>query len=162
MLIHCHPFARNIYRLSSLNCARIYNESLANPNAYILNNPLAFVSVHPSEDHCTAPDWHWSLFLKKEDVLDSFFLYSLLLDAVERVTCLKLGGDGKNQRTRLDPVLRTRNKHTEGIGQEAYTHACDLCFFLFEDLNGNLCKLNVSNHCIGTYIPNSQTLVRSL
>lgn len=73
-----------------------------------------------------------------------------------------LSGDGKLQRTRLDPALRTRNKHTEGIGQEAYTHACDLCFFLFEDSNGNLCKLKVSNQCICTYIRNSQTLVRGL
>lgn len=132
--------AFSMHRLSALNCARIYNEALANVNAYILNNRLAFASIYSSTER-VAPTWPWPLQLRNEDVLNSFFLYSLLLDTAERRTCLILGDDVQNARLRLEPALSARNKRMEGIGQEAYTHACDLCYIIIQGEDGNLCKL---------------------
>lgn len=121
-----------------MNCARIYNCSLATPHARILNNKLAFASVY----HTFAfppPLWPSSLVLRDKDVLNGFFIYSLLLDKAERGSCLFLGHDILSQKHRLGPALSERNKCMEGIGQECYNHACDLCFFVIDDEHGNHC-----------------------
>ncbi|KAK7012469.1 hypothetical protein R3P38DRAFT_2790720 [Favolaschia claudopus] len=80
----------------------------------------------------------WNLDMRAEDVLNGFFLYSLLLEKAERRSILVLAHDESTQKGRLGPALAERNKAMEGIGQEAYPHACDLCFFVFEDGDGNL------------------------
>lgn len=46
--------------------------------------------------------------------------------------------DEATQGDRLQPALAERNKAMEGIGQEHYAHACDVCFVVFEDDDGNL------------------------
>jgi len=69
--------------------------------------------------------------------MNAFFLYSLLLDKAERGSVLLLNHNLKF-RERLMPALAERNKQMEGIGQESYTHACDLCYIVFRDDNGNL------------------------
>jgi hypothetical protein len=46
--------------------------------------------------------------------------------------------DEATHNDRLIPALAERNKGTEGIGQEAYPHAFDLCFFVFEAKDGSL------------------------
>ncbi|KAJ7168385.1 hypothetical protein C8R43DRAFT_822857, partial [Mycena crocata] len=75
--------------LSATNWARIYNCALADPNARIANNKLAFASV--------------------DDVSNGFFLYSLLLEKSERGGVLLLPHDEADQKDRLQPVLAERN-----------------------------------------------------
>lgn len=58
-----------------------------------------------------------------------FLLYSLLLEKAERRGGLVLPHDEASHKDRLIPALAEQNKAMEGIGQEAYPHACDLCFF---------------------------------
>ncbi|KAG2743488.1 hypothetical protein P692DRAFT_201886487 [Suillus brevipes Sb2] len=50
----------------------------------------------------------------------------------EHNSCLVLPHD-EQQRIRIDVALSERNKEMEGIGQEAYPHACDLCFIVIGD-----------------------------
>ncbi|KIK77677.1 hypothetical protein PAXRUDRAFT_17338 [Paxillus rubicundulus Ve08.2h10] len=68
--------------LSSMTCAWIYNTALWNVDSYILSNPLAFSSVidQYKEDTVT---WPCLLQMHDEDVLNGFFIYSLLLDKAE-------------------------------------------------------------------------------
>lgn len=115
-----------------MNCARIYNLSMADCHAYIVNNKQAFANSWTR--HCPPrPQWQTSFSLRQEDVLNGFFLYSLLLDKAERNTLLILSHDGRSQKLRLEPALAERNALMEGIGQESYTHACNLCCIMFED-----------------------------
>ncbi|KAK7001157.1 hypothetical protein R3P38DRAFT_3612695 [Favolaschia claudopus] len=101
--------------LSSSNWARIYNIALARTESHVLNNKIVFASQVQSSTRPN-PDG-WNLDMRAEDVLNGFFLYSLLLEKAERRSILK---------GRLGPALAERNKAMEGIGQEAYPHACDL------------------------------------
>lgn len=120
-----------------MNCARIYNMALANPYAYIANNPRAYSGViHQYEKHPMS--WQTTFEMPDKHVTNGFFLYSLLLDRAERGVILQLQHDEASQRDRLQPVLYERNKLTEGIGQELYTHACDLCFVVFNDGAGKI------------------------
>lgn len=72
-------------------------------------------------------DWP-SEQLRAEDALNGFFLYSLLLHKAEHQHYLVLSHDVQSQRYRLEPALEERNKSMEGIGQEYWAHACDICF----------------------------------
>jgi len=118
-----------------MNCARIYNTALRNVDSYILNNPLAFSSVIDQYEEDTVT-WPCLLQMRDEDVLNGFFIYSLLLDKAERRAQLILSHDTQ-QRLRIDAALISRNKDMEGIGQEAYPHACDKCFVVLEDISGS-------------------------
>lgn len=121
-----------------MNCARIYNCSLASPHAYINNNKLAYRSTYTFQRH-EQPTWSWALTLRDEDVANGFYIYSLLLDKAECGSCLVLDHDVANQRLRLGPALAERNKRMEGIGQESYNHACDLCYFVYRGDDDKLC-----------------------
>lgn len=120
-----------------MNCARIYNTALANPYAYIANNPRAYSGViRKYEKHPTS--WQTTFEMPDKHVTNGFFLYSLLLDRAERGLILQLQHDEASQKDRLQPALHGRNKLMEGIGQELYTHACDLCFVVFNDGAGKI------------------------
>ncbi|KAK6984438.1 hypothetical protein R3P38DRAFT_3231659 [Favolaschia claudopus] len=135
--------------LSSSNWARIYNAALARTDSHILNNKIAFASqIQPPTR--PIPDG-WNLEVRPEDVLNGLFLYSLLLDKAERRSILILPHDESTQKGRLGLAIAERNKAMEGIGQEAYPHAYNLCFFVFEDENGNLMKIQTV-HCDGDTI----------
>ncbi|EDR03022.1 uncharacterized protein LACBIDRAFT_331992 [Laccaria bicolor S238N-H82] len=129
--------------LSSSNCARIYNTSLRVPHAHILNNKLAFQSNYHRYEKANV-DWQTSLSLQDVDVLNGFFLYSLLLEKAERRTILQLPHNESSQKDRLAPALQERNHLIEGIGQEQYPHACNLCFIVFKDKSGKLMKMQAA------------------
>ncbi|KAF8158569.1 hypothetical protein B0H34DRAFT_656485 [Crassisporium funariophilum] len=131
--------------LSSMNCARIYNQSIGHLHAVLLNNPQAFpaglyvrYSDNSGSHMQTLPD------LQDKDILNGFFLYSLLLDHAELGTVLHLEHNAPSHKDRLKPALEEQNKRMEGIGQEEYTHACDLCFIVFVDEQGQLMKLQAA------------------
>lgn len=131
-------FTHEYTRLSSMNCARIYNQSIGILHAEVTNNPLA----HPGKLHrplyALDFDWQTSLHLQDTDVLNGFFLFSLLLDRAEQKTILYFEHDAPSQKDRLKPALQERNVRMEGFGQEEYTHACDLCYIVFLDEDGRL------------------------
>lgn len=77
--------------------------------------------------------WAVSLELQGDHALNGFFLYSLLLDKAERDEALILSNTEASQRDRLKEALSERNKRMEGVGQENYAHACDLCFVVYKD-----------------------------
>ncbi|KAG1720182.1 hypothetical protein EDB19DRAFT_1930573 [Suillus lakei] len=124
-------------RMSSMNCARVYNYALAQRHAlYISNNRRAFDATLPrafDEEF----SWQYTLRMCDTDVLNGFFIYSLLLEKAEHSSCLVLPHD-EQQRIRIDVALSERNKEMEGIGQEAYPHACDLCFIVIGDDDSKL------------------------
>ena len=109
--------------------------SLAQTRAHILNNKLAHLGTFSASDHGN-PAWAVSLDLRGEYVLNGFFLYSILLDKAERKEHIILSTTEASQRDRLKEVLAERNKRVEGVGQEEYGHACDLCFVVFDDEQG--------------------------
>ncbi|KAJ7122670.1 hypothetical protein C8R43DRAFT_1136083 [Mycena crocata] len=74
--------------------------------------------------------------------MNGFFLYSLLLDKAEHDGILMLPHDEASQSDRLQPALAERNSTMEGTGQECYTHACDLCFAIVENAQGQLMKIH--------------------
>ena len=116
-----------MFRLSSLNCARIYNLGLSTPFAYIRNNERAFAATSAGDD---VPRNLNPTLLRSTDVLNGFFIYSLLLHKAEQGGFLILPHDFDQDR--LNVALMERNKEMEGIGQEAYPHACDLCYVVVE------------------------------
>ncbi|KAF9537886.1 hypothetical protein CPC08DRAFT_824680 [Agrocybe pediades] len=128
--------------LSSRNLARLYNFSLANVDSVLINNERAFgpycVRESPLQRY-----WQTSLKLQEEHVMNGFFLYSLLLEKAERHAILALPHQGL-LRDRLQIALSERNKQMEGVGQESYTHACDLCYIIFQDDNGRYMKLQAA------------------
>ncbi|KAI6012337.1 hypothetical protein EDC04DRAFT_2956638, partial [Pisolithus marmoratus] len=130
-----------MHQLSSMNCTCIYNVALAHPNAYILNNRLAFAIAQGTED--VGKSWPCSLQMQDEDVLNGFFIYSLLLDKAEKQSQLVLIHDSL-QHTRIDAALIVRNKEMEGIGQEAYPHACDKCFAILNNEQGQKVKIQAA------------------
>ena len=75
-----------------------------------------------------------------DDVWNGFFIYSLLLDYVERGAILQLGHKAPSQARRLQPVLRARNLRMRGTGQEHWNHACDLCSWVCTNEEGIECK----------------------
>ncbi|KIJ58235.1 hypothetical protein HYDPIDRAFT_103060 [Hydnomerulius pinastri MD-312] len=120
--------------LSSLNCARIYNVSIADRHVYIRNNPTAFPQFSQACCHLEQlrATWPVALEMRDVDVLNGFFIYSLLLDRAERCGRLVLPHDA-TQKERIEDALIVRNRDMEGTGQEAYYHACSRCFVIEED-----------------------------
>ncbi|KAK7013809.1 hypothetical protein R3P38DRAFT_3575169 [Favolaschia claudopus] len=137
--------------ISASNWARIYECALAEPNPHMRNNRLAFSASHAVLTSLKSIAADWNLEMRDEDVLNGFYLYSLLLDRAEHQGILVLPDDESRQRDRLQPALAERNKAMEGTGQEHWAHACDLCFIVFEDDAGNLLKMQ-SAHCDGDTI----------
>ncbi|KAK7026326.1 hypothetical protein R3P38DRAFT_3269302 [Favolaschia claudopus] len=137
--------------LSGTNCARIYNEALSSPHAHIVNNKTAFTAIYQDTRHFTPDDWTVTRFIRKEDTMNGFFLYSLLLHKAEHNGILVLPHDEASQRDRLQPALAERNSAMEGTGQECYAHACDLCFHIVENEHGQLTKLQAAG-CDGNTI----------
>jgi hypothetical protein len=93
----------------------------------------------PAIDTATLPQsndeefsWQYTLRMRDTNVMNVFFIYSLLLDKAEHNSCLILPHD-EQQRVRIDVALSERNKEMEGIGQEACPHACDSCFIVIGD-----------------------------
>ncbi|KAG2034218.1 hypothetical protein BDR03DRAFT_935321 [Suillus americanus] len=107
--------------MSSMNCARVYNYALAQWHTYMSNNRRAFDATLP-QAFDKEFSWH----------------------------CLVLPHD-EQQWTRIDVALNERNKEMEGIGQEAYLHACDLCFIVIGDdpktkIQAAVCDSNTIRH----------------
>ncbi|KAF8512123.1 hypothetical protein JB92DRAFT_3173596 [Gautieria morchelliformis] len=113
--------------VSSTNCARVYNKALGPADAHQSNNPGAYPDGGPPS--LTLPtDWTSSMSMNSADVLDGFFLFSLLLEKAEKGECLVLIHDASSQRLHLEGAMQERNAAIEGFGQELYNHACDLLF----------------------------------
>ncbi|TFY69096.1 hypothetical protein EVJ58_g607 [Rhodofomes roseus] len=125
--------------LSSSNCARIYNMSLAARHCEKRNNPVAY-----GYSESLPFQWPYSVELAGPEAMQGFLLYSLLLDKAEHGHCLVLPHDFPTQKDRLEVALAERNKAMEGIGQEYWAHACDLCFIIEEAADGTLRKLQFS------------------
>jgi hypothetical protein len=121
-----------------MNCARIYNQSIGHRHAHVLNNRRAYANVYAQYIR-PLRNWQTSLSLRAEDVLNGFFVYSLLLDKAERQNILILPHSASHQKVRLEPALAERNQSMEGIGQEHYPHACDLCCIMSSDEDGRTC-----------------------
>jgi hypothetical protein len=71
-------------RLSATNCARIYNEALSSPRSHVLHNRLAFTAIYHETQNLTPDDWQLTRLIRKEDTMNGFFLYSLLLNKAEQ------------------------------------------------------------------------------
>ncbi|KAJ7028171.1 hypothetical protein C8F04DRAFT_1044296 [Mycena alexandri] len=130
--------------LSATNCARIYNQALSTPRQHVLNNKLAFTAIYHNTKHLTPDDWNTTRLIRKEDTMNGFFLYSLLLDKAEHGGILMLPHDEQSQSDRMEQALAERNSAMEGTGQECYAHACDLCFVVYENEHGHLVKMHAA------------------
>ncbi|KAL4256186.1 hypothetical protein AB1N83_012856 [Pleurotus pulmonarius] len=117
--------------LSATNWAHIYNTGLAHLQRYIVNNPTAFSNVA----------WQSS---RSSHSTNWFFLYSLLLDKAEHHWQLILGHDMDSQPKRLTEALMERNHATEGVGQESYGHACNVCCHIFKSDDAKMVKLHAA------------------
>jgi hypothetical protein len=68
-----------------------------------------------------------------DDVWNGFFLYSLLLDHAEHNSILELDHNAPSQMRRLRPALQARTRRMRGTGQEEWSHACELCSWVYTD-----------------------------
>ncbi|KAJ7025207.1 hypothetical protein C8F04DRAFT_1269442 [Mycena alexandri] len=109
----------HLFRLSVTNCAHIYNEALSTPPQHVLNNKLVFTAIYHETKHFTPGDWTLTHFIRKEDAMNGFFVYSLLLDKAEHGGILMLPHDEANQADRLRPALAERNSAMEGTVKNA-------------------------------------------
>lgn len=75
-----------------------------------------------------------------DDIWNGFFLHSLLLDHAEHRTILKLNHHAPSQLLHLQPTLCSQNLQMRGTGQEEWSHACDLCCWVYTDENGIKCE----------------------
>lgn len=116
-------------RTSATNCARIYNDGLANNSI----TPL-LPAVHSK-----------TLVLDVETVWNSLLLHWLLLDAEERGIPLELNHQAHSQAERLRPALRARNQRMAGPGQEEWNHACNLCCWITENDSKLILLLSLLN-----------------
>lgn len=118
----------NFDRVSSTNCACLYNLSMAHKWSHITGQTAAYRDLR--EIPLSSP-------IQPKNVLNGFFIYSLLLDKAEHGQILLMNSNGELKNRLMEP-LGMRNKDMEGTGQEAYTHACDKCFHTYEQ-NGKIC-----------------------
>ncbi|EIW56144.1 uncharacterized protein TRAVEDRAFT_129214 [Trametes versicolor FP-101664 SS1] len=125
--------------LSAGNCARIYNASLARCDASVQNNIQAYGRT--TRSHLSEIGWPYALDMNSDIAMNGFLLYSLLLDKAEHGSHLELPHDFPTQKDRLATALAERNNAMEGIGQEEWTHACDLCFIVKEASDGSFVKI---------------------
>lgn len=116
---------------------QIYNHTLAIHCPHIINNKLASATTFHHQVQSPI-DWQSSLKMRPDNVMNGFFLYSLLLNQAECCSGLLLPHDAADQKECLQPALEEWNAATEGIGQENYAHACELCFIVFLDSNGEI------------------------
>ncbi|KAF8065382.1 hypothetical protein FPV67DRAFT_1419290 [Lyophyllum atratum] len=102
---------------SASNCAKIYNQSLA------------------QHHRCpTLPArYSKSFHLTTQDTWNSLFLYWLLVDHTENDTTLQLPHNEASQALRLDAALEQRNLRMVGTGQEGWAHRCDACCHVSND-----------------------------
>lgn len=107
-------------RTSATNCARIYNDGLAN-NTLTPLLPAAYSK---------------SLVMDVEDVWNALFYHWLLIDCLEHDEILQVEHDAPSQAERLRPALRARNRRMVGPGQDEWNHACDLCCWVDETPDG--------------------------
>ncbi|KAF8581706.1 hypothetical protein K439DRAFT_1647814 [Ramaria rubella] len=125
---------------SSANCVRTYNQALRVPDAHRANNVTAF-----GDDQWAAVplplSWGASLIMSGANVLDGFYLYSLLLDKAEHKQRLVLPHDATLQKLRLELLIAEWNATMEGFGKESYAHAYDVCCHIYEDEDVHLVKL---------------------
>ncbi|KAF9511609.1 hypothetical protein BS47DRAFT_1346637 [Hydnum rufescens UP504] len=100
--------------VSAENCSWVYNHTLSNKSAHILNNLQAYSSfpLDSPTPHSATP-----ASMTPEHVSGGFVLYSLLLDSAEQKEILVLPHD-----------IGSSNKAMEGTGQEYWDHACDKCW----------------------------------
>lgn len=110
------------FRTSVTNCARIYNMSFT-PD-YI----KAFLPY----------DWKPSLSLYYDDVWDSFFIYSLLIDHKAQLSTLQVPNQAWTQVDRLWLALESCNHRMMGPGQPEWNHACETCVHVFPGENGEM------------------------
>ncbi|KAG2007045.1 cytochrome P450 [Coprinopsis cinerea AmutBmut pab1-1] len=132
--------------VSSQNSARIYNLALGKPLAHILNNAMAYGAVYDSTKASQPTfSWPYPLTLRPEDALDGFFLYSLLLYHAEEKASLTLPNNPSlSARERLRYALQDRNDAMQGVGQDDYLHACDLCYKVIKGEDGTLRKMHAA------------------
>lgn len=89
------------------------------------NNPTAYGISPPTPLY--QAEWPYSLEMSAETAMNGFLLYSLILPH-----------ESPTQKDRLMDALAERNKAMEGIGQEEWAHACDLCFRVHQVADGTL------------------------
>ncbi|KIJ91794.1 hypothetical protein K443DRAFT_126143 [Laccaria amethystina LaAM-08-1] len=139
------------YRTSATNCARIYNDGLAN-NILTPSLPAAFSKI---------------LVLDVDDVWSALFLYWLLTDCAEQGAMLQLEHNSPSQYTHLLPALQNRNARMVGPGQEEWNHACDLCCWVNTTLDGSQTYIQsvvvdgvtLGHPCCGVHDSGHQTCV---
>ncbi|KAF8577525.1 hypothetical protein K439DRAFT_1649069 [Ramaria rubella] len=125
---------------SSLNCARIYNHAFRVGDPHIANNESAFPQARAMQTPLPRA-WGSLLVMSSVNVLDGFFLYSLLLHTAEHNEVLVLRHDASSHRRRLEDAMARCNAAMEGWGQESYMHACNLCCLIYKNDEGDLVKL---------------------
>ncbi|KAJ7825864.1 hypothetical protein B0H13DRAFT_1657729 [Mycena leptocephala] len=101
---------------SGTNCARIYNASISKDS---LQSSLLV-------------DWQTTFQMD-----NAFYTYSLCLDCHERQETMELPHVAASQTERLSTLLKARNGRMAGTGQEEWTHACDLCCYIYLDPESN-------------------------
>ncbi|KAJ7768998.1 hypothetical protein B0H16DRAFT_1781268 [Mycena metata] len=95
--------------LSATNCARFYNQALSTPRQHVLNNKFAFTAIYHNTRHLTPDDWNTTSLIRKENTMNGFFLYSLLLDKAEHGGILMLPHDEQSQSDHMEQALAERN-----------------------------------------------------
>lgn len=100
------------------------------------NNPTAYGISPPTPLY--QAEWPYSLEMSAETAMNGFLLYSLLLDKSEHYSHLILPHESPTQKDCLMDALAECNKAMEGIRQEEWAHACDLCFQVHQVPDGML------------------------
>ncbi|KAF8587619.1 hypothetical protein K439DRAFT_1614172 [Ramaria rubella] len=101
--------------VSSANCARMYNQGLRERDTHNANSGSIGTYTPPAQ--APPPSWGSSLTMSGENVLDGFYLHSLLLDKAEHHVTLVQPHDAASQKLRLEPAMAERNAAMEGFGQ---------------------------------------------
>ncbi|KAJ8591380.1 hypothetical protein M405DRAFT_932169 [Rhizopogon salebrosus TDB-379] len=113
------------FRMSNMNCVHIYNYALAQRHARFMNNRHTFSATLPQFND-EEFSWQYTLRMHDTNVMNVFFIYSLLLDKAEHNSCLILPHD-EQQRVRIDVVLSS--EHNKEM--EAPSHSCTQTRLLF-------------------------------
>ncbi|KAF8581765.1 hypothetical protein K439DRAFT_1274843, partial [Ramaria rubella] len=105
---------------------RIYNQAFS---------PLAIKEILPSE-------WQPMLTCYYDDIWDSFFTYSLLLDSHTHAEVLELPHWRGTQADQLCPALEAQNERMMGIRMEQWNHGCNKCTRVFDGADGQKHRLS--------------------
>ena len=87
----------------------------------------------PDHEDCLLVHWDYSLDMSTETMWDAFFLYGLLVDALEHQEALELPHNSQDQSTWIEVALQHSNMQMVGPGQEYWNHACNKCCKISED-----------------------------